>query len=509
MKKSNSVLNVIFILTCSFLMFLACSENTAKMSNSLSVIMETRHQNNSLGTTSIQNDQTTDLSCNNFRDLKIQNDDIEIPQSVGQYVENCHENPNYNACIYHYDPFIRDGSLIPEFKEIFETRISLVQAVSDGRARNNLVRWSEDLNDYERRFNEAMRFYQNYAVNITGTTDGFLKNEHYNVIAMENLIIGSIIRGERQPNGKWTTPYFSNDELFEMAPVEPTRIYIVRQVMVYYYLMYQKEWMELNTGQWYASGKNISVDFTGFTQDKWIKDRNQIALTLRTLENESSPLIGVNFPSFNAFSPVHEAAHANFYYSNPSREDSEGTHKECGIISTDSCCVSKDGCFNAINEGQSDFNTFMLFPNVPIGFFVGDFINREALEERGESIQSPSFDSSRGCRILRDHRANKNLTSEEAFNCDTVGEIHNMGALYASIWWEIYDREDTSKRDIATLFTEHLPLISNDDTFRTVASKIINKARELFDGPKGEHYACIISQEFTRRGLTPLTPAVE
>ena len=76
-----------------------------------------------------------------------------------------------------------------------------------------------------------------------------------------------------------------------------------------------------------------------------------------------------------------------------------------------------------------------------------------------------------------------------------------MGTVYASIWWEIYNHPGTSKKDIATLFSEHLPLTSNDDTFKTVGLKIAEKALELFDGPKGMYYACIISQEFSRRGL--------
>ena len=285
--------------------------------------------------------------------------------------------------------------------------------------------------------------------------------------------------------------------------------------MVYYYLMYQKEWMELNTGQWYASGKNISIDFTDFSRHFWNKDTNQITLTL----NHS--FVTINIPGTpDAFSSVHEAAHANFYYSNLSREGSKDkTHRECGYGTI--CCVSEDGCFRAISEGQSDFNTFMLYPDVPIEHSIEGLVNREVLKERGEEIQSLLFEevqslffgNSRTCLISRDHRANKNLTAQQAFNCEPKknkkGDIHNMGALYASIWWEIYNRKDTSKKDIATLFTEHLPLVSNNDTLKSVAFKIINKARDLFNGLKGEHYACIISQEFTRRGLTPLVRAVE
>ena len=74
-----------------------------------------------------------------------------------------------------------------------------------------------------------------------------------------------------------------------------------------------------------------------------------------------------------------------------------------------------------------------------------------------------------------------------------------MGKLYASIWWEIYNHPAVSKKDIATLFSAHLPLASYDDTFKTISVKIIHKAKELFGGLRGEHYACIISQEFAEK----------
>ncbi len=176
------------------------------------------------------------------------------------------------------------------------------------------------------------------------------------------------------------------------------------------------------------------------------------------------------------------------------------------------CCTTSDGCLSAINEGQADFHGLMLFPDSPVDvprFPIKDFINRQNLKERGADIQSPFFDDSGNCYILRDPRSNRNLIPEDNFNCgqwrnqNNKGEVHDMGASYASIWWEIYNHEDTSKKDIATLFTEHLPLVSNDDTFRTVAVKIINKAYNLFTGAKRNHYTCIISQEFARRGLHP------
>ena len=58
-------------------------------------------------------------NCNNLSNLEITNNDIELPKSVDQFVEDCHKNPDYNACIYYYSPFIKDGLLIPEFIDVF------------------------------------------------------------------------------------------------------------------------------------------------------------------------------------------------------------------------------------------------------------------------------------------------------------------------------------------------------------------------------------------------------
>ena len=432
--------------------------------------------------------------------IKINNNDIELPKSTGQHIEDCHQNPNYNACIYDYNPFIRDGLFIPKFKDIFEEGILLEQSAINGLITDS-HQWMENYKDNRQSFNEAMRFYQTYAVNITGTTDSLLRNEHYDVT------IDTTQRLRQQPNGKWTTPYLSFTEYLAVFPNEATYRLSVEQVMAYYYLMYQKEWMELNTGRWYASGKNISVDFSGDFTDEWSETDNKITLSMREKLFSKVEISS----SFHAFSVVHEAAHANFHYSNSSRTGSrDQTHRKCGHDGM--CCTTSDGCLSAINEGQADFHGLMLFPNSPVEvprFPIEDFMSRQNLKQRGVDIQSPFFDNSGNCHILRDPRANRNLMPEDNFNYvqqrsqNNKDAVHDMGALYASIWWEIYNHEDTSKKDIATLFTEHLPLISNEDTFRTIAVKIIGKVYNLFGSAKRNHYACIISQEFARRGLYP------
>ena len=472
--SSKTIMGNPLILFCLCLMFLGCGSNTP-----FSTLPKT--SNPIEGSTSSENSQESQenqetRTCNSpTRNDFISNDDIQMPQSEGEYVKNCHDNPNYNACIYHHDPFTQNGLLIPEFKNIFN-------------GQNNM-----------RKFNEAMRSYQNYAVNIRGTTHGLLKNEHYDVKIPNSYGI----RLNQQPNEKWTMPY-AGFETYNVS-TSPNQRFSVEQVMAYYYLMYQKEWMELNTGQWYASGKNISVTFSENTY--WDKYSNKI--NLKTSEYLGSFQVS---GSMHAGVTVHEAGHANFYYSNLSREGSKNkAAQECKFsfaTYSDKCCASADGCFNAIDEGQADFYALMIFPDFPLEFSLEEYINA-LIENPG--IKSPVFDDSGNCKILRDPRANKNLKAEEAFNCsneqtqegDTRGEIHDMGKLYASIWWELYNHPETSKKDIAILFSTHLLLVSYDDTFKTMAVKIINKAKDLFGELKGEHYACIISQEFARRGLGP------
>ena len=338
---SNTFKNT-FIVFCLCFMFLGCSPSmpsNTSFEGSQPIRGNLDSGNNPQDS---QENQRLNSCDSSIRSGFIFNDDIQIPQAQGQYVENCHDNPNYNACIYHHDPFTQNGSLIPEFENIFsETVFSLT------------------------RFNEAMRSHQNYGVNITGTINWFLKNEHYN--------IKNSIRLHQQSNGKWTIPYVGADEI---SPTRhPQQRHSVEQVMAYYYLMYQKEWMELNAGQWYASGKRISVDFSD-ASSYWHKNSKKI--NLRSYENLFNDSLQIP-ASMHAGIILHEAGHANFDYSNRSREGSESNaYRECKFKSTthtDKCCSSADGCFEAISEGQSDLYILMMFPNFPLELSLEKYIH--------------------------------------------------------------------------------------------------------------------------------------
>ena len=231
-----------------------------------------------------QEDQETG-SCNLLIDEVIVDNEIEIPQSLGVHVKDCHQNPNYNACIYDEALFIENGSLRPEFRDIFSQRISLLDQLAEDESLEKDPSWIQERDDNIQRFDEAMRSHQTYAVNITGTTPvtnplrkavpspinlhgqivnemvNFLQNAHYNVNLISSYMRPSddytplvFMRLTQRLDNKWTIPYatsYSNRMLSHSDFLESLdylkrlhsfrydwRHFSVEQVMAYYYLMY-------------------------------------------------------------------------------------------------------------------------------------------------------------------------------------------------------------------------------------------------------------------------------
>ena len=289
-------------------------------------------------------------------------------------------------------------------------------------------------------------------------------------------------------DGKWTAPY-EDDENF-----------LVEQAMTYYWLTYQQNWMKDNTSQFYASNKNIqAVAVSDVALNAyWSPLENKIVLGLGCILNSSgtvcqSDIIGM---ALNAEILIHEAGHANFSHSAPSPTargtENAGcqTHRNCKdksqsicdlsqeeISQAGTCCDTEKGCSLAIDEGQADFHASILFSNNPS---IGDLL---ANNTRGITGCFPGDGPSRNPVL------NKNATSSQIFDsCQAgfggKGEIHVMGILYNSIWWEVYSHTETQQEDILKLFTEHLPLLHYDDNFETVGGKIINLTKQVFEGSK-------------------------
>ena len=359
--------------------------------------------------------------------------------SNGALDSNCMNSSEYNACVFLKNPVAQNGS--PFNPPItFFTDLSSVQI---------------------------------YGVNITDTIDGLLKNGTYNVIIDWN----TAQRTQIKTDGTWKFVY-ANDPNHHVA-----------QVMAYYWLTYQMHYMQEKV-TWYAENKNIQVKALSVD----LENDAYFSPAENTIALGDFSIVGRVEAALSADIVLHEAAHASFYHSNLNRATySEATHEACSEDKA-TCCKTYKGCFKAINEGQADFHSLIIFSSLSSSLapVIGDGVTNEL--SYGLGICMP-----RNMNQLQDQSA-LNVYNGCDPEHDLEGEIHMMGALYASIWWNIYTHPSVSKDEIIELFVEHLPLVSSEDTFESIATRILGLDQQKFSGK----YSQVISQAFTERGLTPL-----
>ena len=300
----------------------------------------------------------------------------------------------------------------------------------------------------------------NYGVNILDTINTFLENNSYKVL-VDGLQRATLV------SGKWTRPYNSDD---------PNRK--TSQANLYHWLMYQKEWMELNASTWYASNKNIKAKIEDIQSlGAWYASQNKMAF------NKNPRVDNLILAVF------HEAGHANLSYAKGGIYIRSLNYKACSKDGgpTGSCCNTYKGCLLAINEGQAEFSAYLIDTR---------------------TIKSPLYLKGLYCK------SNITLTStatEIYNNCDKVypkGQRHAMGMfVYTTLWKQIYDHPNINKKYIAVLFSEHLPLLEANDDFVTAGVKIVSLANQLFDESTGTKYAEIIRTIFKDRGLPLVCPS--
>ena len=356
-----------------------------------------------------------------------------IPVEQGELDPDCMDSSQYNACVFWKNPVAQNGKAIQPATT----------------------------------FNTDMSELQIYGVNILGMHSNYLQNSTYNV-----LIDWHGAERAEAVDQSWKFEYRSDAHRH------------VVQVMTYYWLMYQMSFMQERTGRWYAEHKNIQVVALGedLKNDAYFSSaENKIAMGYFENVNRNDGQVEAGL---SADIILHEAAHASFYYSNLNRTGTQNsTHRAC---SSTTCCTRPEGCFKAVNEGQADFHSVVIFESSPS---IGEGVTNNI--QRGLGVCM-----SRNLDVI------KNRTMIEVYNgcgpgSDLSGEIHKVGTFYASIWWVIYTTIRVEKVEILRLFMEHLPLVSYDDTFETVGLKILNLDKQMFDGK----YSGIIQRAFTSRGL--------
>lgn len=415
---------------------------------------------------------------------------LQTPTLKGEFVSGCNSNSAKTACIYEKSPVAQKNA-------------------------------SLDVSSLES-FTNEMQQIQTYSVNLTDTTNNQLQNTHYDVI-MELKDSSDTVYPRVQlssTRNKWTSPYKANGENSAISD------FSLEQVMTYYYLMYLKEYMELNAGQWYASNKSIkAVAFGTEAGAYWSERQNKLVMgrewNCRRFDTSSNKPAECHTPVGLALSGgivVHEAGHANLSHSLSSQRTGSicNNHTVCSenpavpicdhtghtLASNQICCTNQKGCFFAFNEGQADFHATLLFPDAPqtSEFYLNT--------KRGGGFQCSDFP------LYSNPKTNSSVTASDIFNkCGThnrpQGQVHVMAVLYNSMWYAIYIHTGTNPRDIVKLFAEHLPLISLNDDFETAGTKIINLAKQIWASPdtRGQSYAQIIEAEFKKRGFDPLNPS--
>ncbi len=181
---------------------------------------------------------------------------------------------------------------------------------------------------------------------------------------------------------------------------------------------------------------------------------------------------------------LHELGHANHYIANPSSIDNDYLSYSCYQDQT-YCCVDKYGCPAAIHEGVADFHAKIAFPDKD-GTILNYFFN------------SPQGDQWRDLDRIEKNK----ITAHDLFARTNKGEIHDMGTVYASIWYGVWKKAkaNCSEAAIEKLFVEHLAGIGGSDNFITAFSTIVAFAHQLFP-EKAAQIIADFKTEYARMGL--------
>jgi hypothetical protein len=279
-----------------------------------------------------------------------------------------------------------------------------------------------------------------------------------------------LTRVRANTSGNWKYPFSKN---CSGSTCTADSNHYVGQLMAYYWLNQQKDWMIERTGQFYAANQNIQVItfYPGLENAYW-DGSNVVMGDGGTTKAEFA---------MGAEIYLHEMGHANLDFASPGASVAT---PDCAD-KQNSCCTSVKGCIGAIHEGQADYHAAIMFP------------------DRGSPIGESYVNSINGfseCGLIRTVSGNKNTTLQQAYDAcgsQTRGEVHLMGRVYASVWWEVRNKTGSNPKEVDQLFTEHLKALSGSDTFTSALTKIKATDQALFNSK----YSQAFTDEFARRGL--------
>lgn len=299
---------------------------------------------------------------------------------------------------------------------------------------------------------------QIYGVKLKGLNNsGYLENNSF-IITPGN----SLSRVKKNPQGTWKYPFSTNCSGNTCTADSNHKI---GQLMAYFWLNRQAEVMTEQTGKFYAKDQQITVETFHSNLYNAYWDGSSIVMGDGSTSKSEFALAAEVY--------LHEAGHANLSFASS------------GSLYAQSQCSSAKGCLSGINEGQADYHAAILFP--------------EGGAPLGESVVN-SVSGITECGLSRAVSANKNTTAQKAYDAcsSTKGEVHLMGRVYASVWWEVRNKSTSNPKEVDQLFTEHLKSLQNSDNFETALTKIKTLDKALFKSK----YSADFTDEFGRRGIS-------
>ncbi len=286
-------------------------------------------------------------------------------------------------------------------------------------------------------------------------------------LASDSFIVRAGNKKAIPKNGSWKFKF--NEDMDSLS-----------QVNAYFYLTDFKNFVKSRTGVFHAENKSIKVNTSaGFTA--WSEKINEI-----DLESHPDKLPAAT----DASVVINLLAQANVYYANSGAAAvvSSTTTQKCtnknGKLVFNGCCTSNVGCALAISAGAADYLTAIYFSsNTAIG------------ENWAQSSSGVAT-----CGVSRDVSKNSGLKNTQAFAAcmpyGGSGNIYAMGSLYASIWWEAR-KKAPNKMGFDTFFMRHLELITAEDTFTSIKSKLQSLDQSQFSSS----YYSYLQSELSHRGL--------
>ncbi|MCC6277264.1 MAG: hypothetical protein IT289_05040 [Oligoflexia bacterium] len=327
-------------------------------------------------------------------------------------------------------------------------------------------------------------------VEITETRNGLLENQDFSVLTetangQGQMINSGLQRAKPDAQGRW---------LFSSVGDSHRRL---GQLMAYYWIHSQKQAFEgILPNSWHCKQRGIKVysscyDINGsFSQSQGLgpnafwagSDANLVCMSY----------LGPFESSYDASVYDHEMGHANIDYgTNGQIVQGRNYGVGCRFSRSALCCSSADGCAGAINEGQADVHSYIVFNSGALGEF---FTNTSAgLEGRNAEL-------------------NGNLTAQAMFNGTAIDpasqqaygqygpEIHLMGGVWGAAWWTLRNRIGSKNAD--KIFLAHLELLTGNDSFKTALGVILTAHDQLLNqGNLIQNFRSDITASFSKHGI--------